>query len=110
MAQDWTVGTLYIPGGLPGYFTQPAGQFGQVFPAQVQSSSELLSIKPYSELSGQFIFGCQHSANECMVFRDIKEDGEAVALLCCPLCSYISRYLPYEQALRNSLQDAILFP
>lgn len=110
----WQIGALYIPGGLPGYFTQPGGVGTQVFPAQVQASSDYLSIKPFSELSGVYFFGCQHSANEVMVFRDIHPDTkESVALLCCPLCSYLQRTItPYEDALMGNagaLLNSILY-
>lgn len=115
LANDWTLGTLYVPGGLPGYFTQPGGPNTPVFPAQVQASSAYLSIKPFTEYTGVYIFGCEHSANECMVFRDWDyETGMSVALLCCPLCSFLQRTIePFEDAVMGNagaLLNSILYP
>ena len=112
---DFQVGALYIPGGIPGYFTQPGGIGTQVFPAQVQASSDYFSTKPFTEYSGVYLFGCQHSANECMVFRDWDyETGMSVAILACPLCSYVQRTIePFEDAVMGnagSLLNSILYP
>lgn len=114
MATDWTLGALYVPGGQTGYFTQPGGPGTTVFPQQQLANSDLLSIVPFTELTGVYIFGCGHSANQVQVFRDLNDEGVAVALLCCPICTFISRVItPYEDALMGNsgaLLNSILYP
>lgn len=113
---NWQIGALYIPGGLPGYFTQPGGPGTLVYPQQVTASSNYLSTLPFSELTGIYMFGCGHSANEVEVFRDFDYDTNmSVALLACPLCSFVQRTIePFEAALVGStpsdLANSILYP
>jgi hypothetical protein len=113
-AVDWQLGTMYLPGGFRGLFSQPGGPNTTVFPEQVRASSNLLSIEPFTELSGIYIFGCGHSANEVYVFRDVNEDGIPTAILCCPVCSFVSRTItPYQDALMGNagaLLNSILYP
>jgi hypothetical protein len=113
---DWQLGTLYVKGGLPGYFTQPGGPNTVVYPKQVQASSDYLSIKPFTEYTAQYLFGCEHAANEVMVFTDWDYDTNmSVALLCCPLCSFVQRTIePASDAIGPSnaatLLNSILYP
>ena len=118
MAENtWHVGTMYIqPSGPGGYFSQPGGPFTQVFPAQVTGSTDYFSERPFSELTGQYMMGCQHSVNYVTVYVDVyMTDGIRVALLCCSICSYIQRVIkPAEDALTGSsnasLANLILYP
>lgn len=114
MPNDWTVGALYDPGFNNVEWSQPGGPNTPVFPAQVTGGFDLLSIKPFNERTGQYIGVCNHSFNECCVFRDIDTvTGLSVALLACPLCSCIQRTIePYEDALTavGSLVNQILYP
>jgi len=48
------------------------------------------------------------------VFRDLNDEGVAVAIICCPICTFISRVItPYEDALMGTagaLLNSILYP
>lgn len=109
---DWTIGLQYDPKWNNIAWSQPGGVGTRVFPQEVTGNSDQLSVKPYNELTGVYIFGCGHSANQCMVFQDWDYNTSmTVALICCPLCTFIqSRVEPYSEALTNPLQYAILFP
>lgn len=112
---DWTVGNLYpSPGGIGGFWKQP-DPGGLVYPQQVRASSDYLSVKPFSELTGSFIGSCGHSFNQVYVFREYDYDNDvSVALLCCNLCGCVQRTIsPFEAALmgnEGSLQNALLYP
>lgn len=108
MANSWQIGTLYIqPGGKGGFWKQPGGPNTQVFPAQA-TSVDYFSQKPFSELTGTYSCGCSHFCNYPEIYRDIDEDtGEALAMLCCPLCSFLQYTLPYEDALSTVLQPIL---
>lgn len=115
MPNDWTVGALYDPGFNNVEWSQPGGPNTPVSPAQVTGGFDLLSIKPFNERTGQYIGVCNHSFNECFVFRDIDKDngGVSVALLCCPICSCVQRTIsPFEDAVttEGSLIFQILYP
>jgi hypothetical protein len=112
---DWAIGALYQPGGIGGFWIQPDGVGGLVYPQQVRANSNLLTTEPFTELTGVYMFGCGHSANECMVFRDYDyETGMSVALLCCPLCSFVQRTIePFEDAVYGNtanLLNSTLYP
>lgn len=116
-ANDWAIGTMYIqPNGPLGQFSQPGGPGTQVFPAEATGNTDYFSTVPFNELTGQYVFGCSHSANQCMVFRDYDyENSVSVALLCCPICSFLQRTIsPYEDATTGSsnasLAQLILYP
>lgn len=116
MAVDWEIGALYIkPNGPGGYWTQPGGVGTTVFPQQVQANSNILTTEPFTELSGNYVFGCGHSQNMGTIYVDTDGDGTLVALIACSLCSFVQRYIsPASDALgpstAASLQNAILFP
>lgn len=114
---DWSVGTMYIkPNGPNGYFRQPGGSGTQVFPAQVTGQVSYFEVTPFSELTGSFIMGCQHSMDYITVYRDIDmEDGISVALIACSVCSYVQRVIkPFEDAVLGSgngnLINQVLYP
>lgn len=115
-SNDWTVGALYIPGGPGGFWTQPDGIGGLVYPQQVTGNSDQLSIKPYNELTGTYVFGCGHSVNQAQVYTDWDyETGMTVALVCCPMCSFCQRFIsPASDAIgpsnAASLLNSIIFP
>lgn len=106
------VGKLYDPKYNNIEWTQPGGAGTPVYPQQVTGGFDLLSNKPFSELSGQYIGVCGHSFNMCTVFREVDVNtGESVALLCCPSCSCVQRTIsPFSDAVSNGLQNAILYP
>lgn len=109
---SWILGALYLPGGPGGFWTQPDGPGGLVYPQQQTANSDLLSVVPFTELSGQYTGICGHSFNSPTIFRDYDYDNDvSVALITCPLCSCILRAVsPYEVVLQTSMQYAILTP
>lgn len=111
-ANAWTVGAIYIPGFNGVKWSQPGGIGTPVFPQAVTGGFDLLSTRPFNELTSQYIGVCGHPFNSCMVFRDIDVNtGQSVALLCCPSCTTVQRTIsPYQDALSNGLQNAILYP
>jgi hypothetical protein len=113
-ANAWQVGAVYDPKYNSVAWSQPGGPGTQVFPAQVTGGFDLLSNVPFNERTGQYTGTCQHSFNECAVFRDYDyTNNVSVALLCCPVCSCVQRTLePYEAALttQGSLINVILYP
>ena len=111
-ANDWTIGVPYSFTWNSVPWSQPGGPNTTVYPKQVTGNSDYLSTKPYNELTGVFMFGCGHSADQCLVLQDYDYNvSDSVALVCCPLCSCVSRTItPYSQAVTNSLQDAIIYP
>lgn len=116
-ANTWAIGALYIPNGGPGgFWTQPGGIGTTVYPMQVQANSNILSIEPFTEKSGTYIVGCGHSVNLMQVYTDVDyTDGESVAILACPMCSFVQRIIkPASAALGPSndasLINSILYP
>lgn len=99
-SNSWQIGTLYLqPGGKGGFWKQPGGPGTQVFPAQA-TSVDYFSVKPFSEQSGLFSCGCSHFCNYPEIYRDIDvTTGEVLAMVTCPLCSFLQYTLPYEEAL-----------
>lgn len=112
----YEVGALYIqPNGPNGIWTQPGGVGTTVFPQQVQANSDILSIEPFSELTGTYMFGCGHSCNMCQIYKDVDtSDNVPVAILACAQCSYVQRIIkPWSDAFIGSvsyLQNALLYP
>lgn len=102
-------GTLYIPEFSGIAWSQPGGSNTQVFPAQANGPFTAYPVvgQMFSESSGMWFFGCGHSVMMPMVFRDYDNMlGESVAVICCPMCSFIARYTsPYE-----SIYNPLLFP
>lgn len=99
---DWIVGTMYRGGALNGvpFFTQPGGPETQVFPALPQGA-------PWPEFPGAatMVFaygpwigiGCLHSIHEFNIVQEVdytQSPPALVALLTCPVCSYIQRAVP----------------
>jgi hypothetical protein len=104
-------GSLYIQNFQGVAWFQPNGVGTQVFPAQNVGNQYAFSPTPgmivWSENSGIWYFGCGHSVMEPMIFRDYDNMlGVSVAVICCPMCSFIQRYQsPYE-----SIDDPFQFP
>lgn len=93
-------GTIYIPNynGIP--WAQPGGQGTTVFPQQ-QSGPWLnypVGGQFFIEASGLWVAGCGHYMDYPEVFRDFDPCANlSVALVCCPICSYIQYgFEPYE--------------
>jgi hypothetical protein len=109
MANSWEVGALYPPGGLNNVkWSQPGGPGTLVYPQQ-QTGVDYFSIKPFSELSGQFACGCGHYVDQPLIQREFDFDTEeSVALICCPMCGYVQYTLePFESALNTVLQPQL---
>jgi len=113
-SNSWALGTMYRGGtfnGVPGFFTQSA-PFQPVFPQLPQGA-------PWPEFPGpsQMVFsygpwigiGCLHWVHEFNIIRDFDyTTGESVALLTCPVCSYIQRAVePFEAILDPNLYAVI---
>jgi len=111
-SNDWTIGLQYQKTWNNIAWSQPDGIGTRVFPQQITGNSNILSVEPFSELTGTFLFGCGHSVDQVMVFQDWDYDtGMSVALICCAICTFVqSRIEPYIEALTNPLQFAILYP
>jgi hypothetical protein len=115
-ANTWQLGTLYLPGGPGGFYYLSDGPFSVVLPqVQVQASSDYLSTKAFSELTGTYVGFCSHSFMSVTVYVDWNyETSQQVALLACPICSAIFRAIePASDALggtAGALQNAILYP
>jgi hypothetical protein len=110
-ANTWTPGTLYLPGGPGGFFRQPGGPFTVVEPqVQVQASSDYLSTKAFSELTGTYVAYCSHS----FMYVSVQTDWDyttnmSVALLLCPICSAILRQIePASDALGPGMAATLL--
>lgn len=99
--KQWTVGELYLGfnrNGLP-VFTQPGGpgtpvfpQAPTIFPQQYQGYQQVPMSYP-----SLYVAGCLHQFNCYEIFEvDSPNDGNQVALACCPICSYIQEIFdPY---------------
>ena len=115
-ANDFAIGALYPPPkGIGQIWSQPGGIGTQVFPAQPTGNSDILSIEPYSALTGTFMFGCGHSCNMVYTVREIDvTDNTPVALLLCAQCGFCQRIIkPWSDAFIGSvsyLENAILYP
>ena len=109
---DWTVGTLYNPNFNYIRWTQPGGPYSKVLPVtQVTGNADLFTTKPFSELSGTYLFGCGHSVDQVMLQIDWDyQNSVQVALICCPTCSYLSRVISPASLAYNPLINAILTP
>ena len=104
MAQpgQFQVGQLYkgfLQNGLP-FWSQPGGPGTQVFPAlPTQFPSQNMGypqvVMAYPSL---YVWGCLHPTNTAEIFEVYDPYiGEQVALVCCPLCSYIQQIIvPYS--------------
>lgn len=112
----YEIGALYIqPHGPDGNWRQPGGVGTIVFPQQPSGNSDILSILPFSSLTGTYMFGCGHSCNMCQIYKDVDvSDNTPVAILACAQCSFVQRVIkPWSDAFIGSvsyLQNAILFP
>lgn len=114
-ANDWAIGKLYIPNGGPGGFWKQPVPGGLVYPQQVTGNASILTVLPFNEKTGTYVFGCGHSVDYVTVYTDYDFTiDETVALLACPMCSFVQRAIsPASDALmgsQGSLQNAILYP
>ena len=111
-ANDWQVGLQLYPRWNNIEWSQPDGIGGLVYPQQPTGNSDLFSTVAFNSKTGVYIFGCGHSVNQSMVFREWDYDTDmSVALIACPSCSFVQRTIePFSEAVLNSLQNAILFP
>lgn len=91
------VGTFFNPKNYLPPFTQPGGRGTVTFP-QEQTG----------ELLGQWMLGCGHSMNNLEI-GSASSCGVQVALILCPLCSYLQNLInPYSAI--YSYPYEILFP
>ncbi len=96
------VGQLYKGGlenGLP-YWTQPGGvgtlvypQLPRIFPSQNMGYPQTPMSYP-----AMYYSGCGHPLNCWEIYSYYDPYAEEVmALICCPMCSYIQQIVPYDQ-------------
>jgi hypothetical protein len=90
-------------------WSQPDGANTTVYPTENTGPFTAYPVpgQMFAENSGMWFFGCGHSVMLPLVFRDYDNMlGESVAVICCPMCTFIQRYQsPYE-----SIQDPFNFP
>ena len=96
---QFSVGQLYLGferNGLP-VWSQPGGPGTQVFPALPQQFPTVNIGYPSVVMSYPALYyaGCLHPLNcwEIYSYYDPYEE-EIMALVCCPMCSYIQQILP----------------
>ena len=109
---DYVVGTLWDPKFNGISWSQPAGQYGEVFPkTEVTGNSNLFTTLPYNELTGVYQQGCGHSVNYMMLQLawDYINDVQ-VMLVLCQTCSYINRVISPASEAYNPLTAAIITP
>ena len=99
---QFQVGQLYKGGlinGLPTW-QQPGGQGTQVFPAlptQFPTNFQGYYQSPMSYPS-LYVAGCLHPLNCWEVFSVYDPYAEEqMALICCPMCSYIQQVMPFSE-------------
>lgn len=110
-SNDWQLGVQWDPRWNNIAWSQPDGPFGKVYPQEVQANSDLFSQVPFSELTGTYPFGCGHTADQVMLQIDYDYDtSQQVALILCPLCTYVSRVISPASAAYNPITAAILTP
>jgi hypothetical protein len=100
-ATQWIVGELYLGfnrNGLP-VWKQPGGPGTPVLPAAPALFPEVFQgyqqqVMSYPSL---YVAGCNHQFNCYEIFEVLSpNDGHQVALVCCPICSYIQEIIdPY---------------
>lgn len=98
---QFAVGQLYKGGlvnGLP-FWTQPGGIGTTVFPQLPEQFPAINTGFPQVVMSypSYYVWGCGHPSNTAEIFEVYDPYGEQdVALICCPLCSYIQEIMePY---------------
>ena len=108
---DWQIGQQWDPRYNGIAWTQPGGIGTKVYPQEVTGNSNLFTTLPYNELTGTFIFGCGHSADQVYLQMDYDYmSDQQVGLICCPVCSFVQRVIsPWTEAY-NPLTAAVLTP
>ena len=107
---QFEVGQLYLGfnrNGLP-VWTQPDGIGGLVFP-QLPTQMNWFGDPSYNGPGGmyqwpmaypaQYYAGCGHPLNcwEVYQYADPYNDNAVMALICCPMCSFIQAIMPLAQ-------------
>lgn len=112
---QWAIGEMFYGGLLNGleFYTQPGGPGTQVFPTQQNAQPW-----PDYPIPGLFINefvpwwtpGCGHSIKFWSIIRQFdNETNESVAIIACPICSYIENiYSPYEEVLEPITHSIIV--
>lgn len=84
-----------IRGTLASPWSQPNGRWTEVFPQQYDSAAGEFEppLIPY----GMYRLGCGHASNILAIFKEYDSDtGEQVALICCPVCTFLQQIIsPY---------------
>lgn len=103
MAHQWVVGELYLGfnrNGLP-VWKQPLGVGTPVLPEAPALFPEVFQgyqqqVMSYPSL---YVAGCNHQFNCYEIFEvDSPAGGDQVALVCCPVCSFIQEIIePYSK-------------
>lgn len=71
-----------------------------VYPQAPTQSPEFFMGFPQVPMSypSLYVAGCGHQFNEFEIFEAYQESlGEQVALICCPICSYIQQIMLYTE-------------
>ena len=103
-ANRWQIGVQYDPHRGNVNWSQPGGPNTAVLPAQenVPWNPPSNPIPPgnfFSEFSGIFFVGCQHSVMFPLIIREWDyTTNQSVALVCCPMCSFVQYTIePYQE-------------
>jgi len=108
---DWQVGTQWNKKWNNVNWSQPGGPFTPVYPAQPTGNSDLFSTLPFNSLTGTYFWGCGHSTDQVTLQIDYDYTNDVqVALIMCPSCSYISRFISPASLAYNPIINAILTP
>lgn len=99
---QFAVGQLYKGGFINGLrvWTQPDGIGTKVFP-QFPTRFPAVNIgypQVVFSYPSLYVFGCLHSLN-CPEIFEVYDPylDEQMALICCPMCSYIQQIIPHAQ-------------
>ena len=110
-SNDWQLGVQWDTRWNNIAWSQPDGPFGLVYPQEITGNSNLFSQEPYNELTGTYPFGCGHTANQCLLQLDYDYDNSVqVMLVCCPICSFLSRVISPATLAFNPIEYAIITP
>ena len=107
------LGALYIPKWNNIAWSQPGGVGTKVFPQENSGSFGYPVPGIRMEEAGQalWISGCSHGFDCLQVFRDYDSNTQkSVAVLTCPVCTFILNYVEPYEAIEDVLQYPILIP
>jgi hypothetical protein len=104
------IGTLYEQNHNNVPWTQPGGPGTVVFPQQQSGPFANYPVPGqfFIEQSGLWSVGCGHFVDYPWIFRDFDQcTGESVAVVACPMCSYIQYLIEPFELFDDPVQNAI---